>query len=97
MNGQPVLGKEGAWGACSDLRDSRRPLSKAKTNVKLWGIDRDSYRRILMVRPASGCSPLSRLCISGIRQCHRGKMGMLVTIECLTLALPVTPFATEIS
>ena len=23
--------------------------SQAKTDVKLWGIDRDSYRRILMV------------------------------------------------
>ena len=25
-------------------------MLQAKTDVKLWGIDRDSYRRILMVR-----------------------------------------------
>jgi len=28
---------------------------QAKTDVKLWGIDRDSYRRILMVRYAPFC------------------------------------------
>jgi len=28
---------------------------QAKTDVKLWGIDRDSYRRILMVSWVSSC------------------------------------------
>uniref|UniRef100_A0A8C2SEV8 cAMP-dependent protein kinase type I-alpha regulatory subunit n=1 Tax=Capra hircus TaxID=9925 RepID=A0A8C2SEV8_CAPHI len=45
---------------------------KAKTNVKLWGIDRDSYRRILMVRPV---------------RCHRGKMGIDSFAICLLESL----------
>jgi hypothetical protein len=34
---------------CVVLMDFTPLLFQAKTDVKLWGIDRESYRRILMV------------------------------------------------
>ncbi|KAB0403440.1 hypothetical protein E2I00_001889 [Balaenoptera physalus] len=45
--------------AFSRSRDTPAATVKAKTDLKLWGIDRDSYRRILMV---SGQRPLGAEC-----------------------------------
>lgn len=47
------VGEGGSFGELALIYGTPRAATvKAKTNVKLWGIDRDSYRRILMVR---GC------------------------------------------
>ncbi|KAK7822640.1 hypothetical protein U0070_001988 [Myodes glareolus] len=45
------VGEGGSFGELALIYGTPRAATvKAKTNVKLWGIDRDSYRRILMVR-----------------------------------------------
>lgn len=45
------IGEGGSFGELALIYGTPRAATvKAKTNVKLWGIDRDSYRRILMVR-----------------------------------------------
>lgn len=44
------VGEGGSFGELALIYGTPRAATvKAKTNVKLWGIDRDSYRRILMV------------------------------------------------
>lgn len=44
------IGEGGSFGELALIYGTPRAASvRAKTNVKLWGIDRDSYRRILMV------------------------------------------------
>ena len=99
VNGEWVtsISEGGSFGELALIYGTPRAATvKAKTDLKLWGIDRDSYRRILMVRPVRVGAAHRPGCVTRVRQCHRGKMGMLVTVECLTLALPVTPFATEI-
>ena len=49
-----------------------------------------------MVRPVRVGAAHHPGCATRVRQYYCGKMGVLVTIECLILALPVTPFVTEI-
>lgn len=45
------IGEGGSFGELALIYGTPRAATvRAKTNVKLWGIDRDSYRRILMVR-----------------------------------------------
>ncbi|CAG0906638.1 unnamed protein product [Cyprideis torosa] len=51
VNGDLVvtIGEGGSFGELALIYGTPRAATvKAKTNVKLWGIDRDSYRRILM-------------------------------------------------
>jgi len=51
VNGEKVLtlGEGGSFGELALIYGTPRAATvKAATNVKLWGIDRDSYRRILM-------------------------------------------------
>ncbi|NXD62032.1 KAP0 kinase, partial [Eolophus roseicapillus] len=51
------VGEGGSFGELALIYGTPRAATvKAKTNVKLWGIDRDSYRRILMasILPADG-------------------------------------------
>ena len=47
------IGEGGSFGELALIYGTSRAATvRARTNVKLWGIDRDSYRRILMVREA---------------------------------------------
>lgn len=51
MNSELVttVGEGGSFGELALIYGTPRAATvKAKTDVKLWGIDRDSYRRILM-------------------------------------------------
>ena len=52
MNGEKVLtiGDGGSFGELALINETPRAATVKATNtdVKLWGIDRDSYRRILM-------------------------------------------------
>ncbi len=53
VNGEWVtsIGEGGSFGELALIYGTPRAATvKAKTDLKLWGIDRDSYRRILMVR-----------------------------------------------
>lgn len=62
MNNEWVtsIGEGGSFGELALIYGTPRAATvKAKTNVKLWGIDRDSYRRILMVRGLSEATPTS--------------------------------------
>lgn len=44
-----TIGEGGSFGELALIYGTPRAATiKAKTDVKLWGIDRDSYRRILM-------------------------------------------------
>ncbi len=44
------IGEGGSFGELALIYGTPRAATvRAKTNAKLWGIDRDSYRRILMV------------------------------------------------
>lgn len=44
------IGEGGSFGELALIYGTPRAATvKAKTDLKLWGIDRDSYRRILMV------------------------------------------------
>lgn len=55
VNGEWVtnISEGGSFGELALIYGTPRAATvKAKTDLKLWGIDRDSYRRILMV---SGC------------------------------------------
>lgn len=52
VNGEWVtsIGEGGSFGELALIYGTPRAATvKAKTDLKLWGIDRDSYRRILMV------------------------------------------------
>lgn len=52
MNNEWVtsIGEGGSFGELALIYGTPRAATvRAKSNVKLWGIDRDSYRRILMV------------------------------------------------
>lgn len=56
MNNEWVtsIGEGGSFGELALIYGTPRAATvRAKTNVKLWGIDRDSYRRILMVSTTS--------------------------------------------
>lgn len=56
MNGEWVtsISEGGSFGELALIYGTPRAATvKAKTDLKLWGIDRDSYRRILMVSGAS--------------------------------------------
>ncbi|XP_046631570.1 cAMP-dependent protein kinase type I regulatory subunit-like isoform X1 [Daphnia pulicaria] len=45
-----VIGEGGSFGELALIYGTPRAATvKAKTDVKLWGLDRDSYRRILMI------------------------------------------------
>lgn len=45
------IGEGGSFGELALIYGTPRAATvRAKSNVKLWGIDRESYRRILMVR-----------------------------------------------
>ena len=51
VNGEmvTVIGDGGSFGELALIYGTPRAATvRAKTDVKLWGIDRDSYRRILM-------------------------------------------------
>lgn len=51
MNNEQVttIGEGGSFGELALIYGTPRAATvRAKTDVKLWGIDRDSYRRILM-------------------------------------------------
>ncbi|XP_064816784.1 cAMP-dependent protein kinase type I-beta regulatory subunit-like, partial [Oncorhynchus masou masou] len=51
VNGEWVtsIGEGGSFGELALIYGTPRAATvKAKTDMKLWGIDRDSYRRILM-------------------------------------------------
>merc|ERR1711874_558455 len=44
-----MIGDGGTWGELALIYGTPRAATvKAKTDVKLWGLDRDSYRRIIM-------------------------------------------------
>lgn len=44
-----VIGEGGSFGELALIHGTPRAATvRAKTDVKLWGLDRDSYRRILM-------------------------------------------------
>lgn len=52
VNGEWVtsISEGGSFGELALIYGTPRAATvKAKTDLKLWGIDRDSYRRILMV------------------------------------------------
>ena len=52
------IGEGGSFGELALIYGTPRAATvRAKTNVKLWGIDRDSYRRILMVRRRKTYTP----------------------------------------
>lgn len=56
MNNQFVtsIGEGGSFGELALIYGTPRAATvRAKANVKLWGIDRESYRRILMVSCAN--------------------------------------------
>ncbi|RMB95287.1 hypothetical protein DUI87_28274 [Hirundo rustica rustica] len=56
------VGEGGSFGELALIYGTPRAATvKAKTNVKLWGIDRDSYRRILM----ASIPPNLDLCFGG--------------------------------
>lgn len=62
VNGEWVtnIGEGGSFGELALIYGTPRAATvKAKTDLKLWGIDRDSYRRILMVtrQPPLATSP----------------------------------------
>lgn len=60
VNGEWVtnISEGGSFGELALIYGTPRAATvKAKTDLKLWGIDRDSYRRILMV---SGARPPTR-------------------------------------
>lgn len=62
VNGEWVtnISEGGSFGELALIYGTPRAATvKAKTDLKLWGIDRDSYRRILMV---SGTLARRRLC-----------------------------------
>lgn len=51
VNGElaTTIGEGGSFGELALIYGTPRAATvRAKTDVKLWGIDRDSYRRILM-------------------------------------------------
>lgn len=55
VNGEWVtsISEGGSFGELALIYGTPRAATvKAKTDLKLWGIDRDSYRRILMVSGA---------------------------------------------
>lgn len=57
VNGDWVtnISEGGSFGELALIYGTPRAATvRAKTDLKLWGIDRDSYRRILMVRGAGG-------------------------------------------
>lgn len=55
------IGEGGSFGELALIYGTPRAATvRAKTNVKLWGIDRDSYRRILMV---SRCRHTHNQCV----------------------------------
>ncbi|MBN3290710.1 KAP1 kinase, partial [Polypterus senegalus] len=61
VNGEWVtsIGEGGSFGELALIYGTPRAATvKAKTDLKLWGIDRDSYRRILMVVSHSCAHPL---------------------------------------
>lgn len=67
-----TVGEGGSFGELALIYGTPRAATvRAKTNVKLWGIDRDSYRRILMgstIRKRKMYDEfLSRVSILGIR------------------------------
>lgn len=44
-----VIGEGGSFGELALIHGTPRAATvRAKTDMKLWGLDRDSYRRILM-------------------------------------------------
>lgn len=54
------IGEGGSFGELALIYGTPRAATvRAKSNVKLWGIDRDSYRRILMVSLVLLCSDTS--------------------------------------
>lgn len=56
VNGEWVtsIGEGGSFGELALIYGTPRAATvKAKTDLKLWGIDRDSYRRILMVQAST--------------------------------------------
>ena len=58
------IGEGGSFGELALIYGTPRAATvRARTNVKLWGIDRDGYRRILMVREAAHST--SVLCCFG--------------------------------
>lgn len=51
VNGEPVttIGEGGSFGELALIYGTPRAATvRARTTLKLWGLDRDSYRRILM-------------------------------------------------
>lgn len=71
------ISEGGSFGELALIYGTPRAATvKAKTDLKLWGIDRDSYRRILMVSvPWRGAS-LAREryhLLGGQGLCHGGK------------------------
>ncbi|NXT38018.1 KAP0 kinase, partial [Pelecanoides urinatrix] len=55
------VGEGGSFGELALIYGTPRAATvKAKTNVKLWGIDRDSYRRILMASISLADMPLTQ-------------------------------------
>lgn len=63
------IGEGGSFGELALIYGTPRAATvRAKTNVKLWGIDRDSYRRILMV------STRTVRAFGNKRACRRGPL-----------------------
>lgn len=72
-----TIGEGGSFGELALIYGTPRAATvRAKTDVKLWGIDRDSYRRILMgstIRKRKMYEEfLSRVSILG--ECHAGSV-----------------------
>lgn len=80
INGElsTTIGEGGSFGELALIYGTLRAATVlAKTDVKLWGIDRDSYRRILMgstIRKRKMYEEfLSRVSILGEMKSHRKK------------------------
>lgn len=78
------IGEGGSFGELALIYGTPRAATvRAKTNVKLWGIDRDSYRRILMVGEQMNGSKtqISNISVSSFSSCFD-----LLTRACLHLS-----------
>lgn len=72
VNGEWVtsISEGGSFGELALIYGTPRAATvKAKTDLKLWGIDRDSYRRILMVSERRLCGGFSRAGWAALRGC----------------------------
>ncbi|KAM4890212.1 cAMP-dependent protein kinase type I-alpha regulatory subunit isoform 1-T3 [Sylvia borin] len=93
------VGEGGSFGELALIYGTPRAATvKAKTNVKLWGIDRDSYRRILM---ASICQNpdlcFGGLCVLGCLSLCLSFAGVIYSKSCYLFSNQKADYSTCIS